>query len=176
MEILIVGGILVALMVLVSTKIKKNAARAFDSEVIETTDFRLVKPTGFLHPLRDESAFAFEAYSKEFGEKSERNIWKGEIYLTVSEGLNFDSDCKNIKKDDGKIITEKILNDTKDGEKICLFERKISKDDATSFEFRKIVESRRQRKTYDLKMLILSSFRNEFIGRVDELMSNFQLK
>lgn len=176
MEILIIGGVLVALMVIVSTKIKKSAEQAFEREFIEKKDFRLIKPEGFLYPIRDDSKFAFEAYSKEYGEKSERNIWRAQIYITVSEGLNFNSICKNVKKEDGQILSEKILKNTADGEKIRLFEREISKDDAAFFEFRKIIESRRQQKVYDLKMLILSSFRDEYVGRVDEFMDNFQLK
>ncbi|CAN5362323.1 hypothetical protein BH20ACI1_BH20ACI1_01480 [soil metagenome] len=176
MEILIIGGVLVALMVLVSTKIKKSAAQAFESEIIETEEFRLVKPAGFVHPLREDSDYAFEAYSKEFGEKDERNIWRAQVYIMVSEGLNFNSVCKDIKKEDGKTLSEKVLKDTADGERICLIEKEISKDDTEFFEFRKIVESRKQQKTYDLKILVLKSFRADFIGRVDELMSSFQLK
>lgn len=176
MEILIIGGILVALMVLVSTKIKNSAAQAFESEIIEMENFRLTKPDGFLHPLRDESAYNFEAFSKEFGEKNERNVWRAQIYLTTSKGQTFNSDCKNIKKETGKTITEKVLKDVAEGERGCLFEREVSKDDVTYFEFRKIIESRNQQKTYDLKMLVLTSFRDEFVGRVDQLMNSFQLK
>lgn len=176
MEILIIGGVLVALMVLVSTKIKKSAAQAFESEIIETENFRLVKPAGFVHPLREVSDYAFEAYSKEFGEKNERNIWRAQVYITVSDKLNFNAVCKEIKKEDGKILSEKVLKDNADGEKICLIEKEFSKDDTAFFEFMKIVESRKQQKTYNLKILVLKSFRSDFVGRVDELMSSFQLK
>ena len=176
MEILIIGGILVALMVLVSTKIKKSAAQAFERETIETEDFRFVKPDGFINPLREISDYAFEAYSKEFGEKNERNIWRAQVYLTVSEGMKFNTVCKDIKKKDGKLLSEKFLKDSADGEKICLIERETSKDDAEFFEFRKIVESRKQEKTYDLKILVLKSFRADYIGRVDEFINSFQLK
>ncbi len=176
MEILIFGGVLVALMVLVSTKIKKSAARAFESEIIETENFRLIKPTGFVHPLREESNYAFEAYSKGFGEKNERNIWRAQVYLTASEKVDFKSVCKEAKKEDGEILSEKVLKDVADSENICLIEKEISKDDTEFFEFRKIVESRKQKKIYDLKVQVLKSFRSEFIGKVDELMSSFQLK
>ncbi len=176
MEILIIGGVLVVIMVIVSTQIKKSAAQAFESEIIETEDFRLVKPAGFVHPLREVSDYAFEAYSKEFGEKNERNIWRAQVYITVSEGLNFNAVCKNVKKEDGEILSEKILKDTADGEKVCLIEKEMSKDDTEFSEFRRIVESRKQQKTCDLKILVLKSFRADYIGRVDEFMSSFQLK
>lgn len=176
MEILIIGGVLVALMIFVSTKIKKSAAQAFESEVIEKENFRLVKPDGFIHPLREDSDYVFEAYSKEFGEKNERNIWRAQIYISVLEGLNFNSACKIIKKEDGKILSEKVLKDTADGEKVCLIEKEISKDDTAFFEFQKIIESRKQQRIYNLKILVLKPFRQEFEEKVDELISSFQLK
>ena len=51
MEILIPGLILVGLMVWVSTRIKRNAAKAFEREEIETAEFSLTKPEGFLAPV-----------------------------------------------------------------------------------------------------------------------------
>lgn len=69
MEILIPGLILVALMVYASTRIKRNAAAAFDAEAIETDDFVIQKPEGFLHNLNGDPKFAFEAYSKDFSEE-----------------------------------------------------------------------------------------------------------
>ncbi|MGI8641971.1 MAG: hypothetical protein ACR2MG_18735 [Pyrinomonadaceae bacterium] len=176
MEILIIGGILVALMVVVSTKIKNSAARAFEREIIETENFRLVKPDGFVNPIRDVSEFAFEAYSKEFGEKSERNIWKAQAYLTVSSGLNFAVACKKARQEAGKILSEKVLKDAPEGEKICFIESEKSENEVKFYEFRKIVESRKQQKTYDLKISILKAFRDDYVSRVDELMNSFELK
>ena len=175
MEILIIGGVLVVLMVLISTKIKKSAAQAFESEIIETENFRLVKPAGFVHPLREDSDYAFEAYSKEFGEKNERNIWQAQIYITILENLNFDSVCEDIKKEKGKIVSEKFIKENADGENIFLIEKEISKDDTEFFEFRKIVENRKQQKVYDLKILVLKSFRDKFIGRIEKFTDSFQL-
>ena len=68
MEILIIGGLLVALMAYLSTKIKKEAKRAYEQEVIETEGFKIVKPVDFIIPLKKASEYAFEAYSKDFGE------------------------------------------------------------------------------------------------------------
>ena len=69
MEILIMGGIIVALMVYASTRIKRSAAAAFEEETIETDDFSLVKPEGFLNPVENEDFLAFYAFSKDFGEE-----------------------------------------------------------------------------------------------------------
>ena len=67
MEILILGIILVALMAWASTRIKKNAAAAFDPETVVTPVFSIDKPEGMLHVLNGNPELEFEAYSKEFG-------------------------------------------------------------------------------------------------------------
>ena len=63
MEILIVGLILVGFMVYASTRIKRTAAEAFDAETVESDDFTIEKPAGFLHVLNGDAALSFEAYS-----------------------------------------------------------------------------------------------------------------
>jgi len=70
--ILIPGLILVALMVYVSTRIKKTAAAAFDAETIETDEFIIQKPEGFLHKLNGDPKYVFEAYSKEHSKVNDR--------------------------------------------------------------------------------------------------------
>jgi hypothetical protein len=90
MEILIPGLILVALMVYASTKIKRNAAKAYEEETIEREQFSLVKPEGFIEPVRDEAEPAFLAYTKDFGvdEAAELHIATAEvrIYPGISIG------------------------------------------------------------------------------------------
>lgn len=72
MELLIPGLILVALMVYASTRIKKSAAAAFDAETIETDEFAIHKPEGFLHNLNGDPKYIFEAYSKEFSKANDK--------------------------------------------------------------------------------------------------------
>lgn len=176
MEILIIGGIVVLIMVFISTQIKKSAARAFEREVVEKKDFRIVKPEGFLYPIRDESDYAFEAFSKEYGARNERNTWKAQIYITVSEGLNFASVRKNAKGENAKVLSEKNFEDAKKGEKICLLETEKTDNEIEFNEFHKIVESKKQRKTYDLRIKVLKTYRNDFVNRADEAINSFQLK
>src|ERR1044072_6257842 len=92
MEILIIGIVVVALMAYVSTKIKKSAARAFEPETIETDEFIIVKPEGFINPINDESAFAFEAYSKEFGTGDAKNLRQAEMFVSVFSKQDFKPD------------------------------------------------------------------------------------
>ena len=83
MELLIPGLILVALMVYASTRIKRNAAAAWEEETIETDDFTLVKPAGYLHVLNGDERYAFEAYSKEFSTVGQRDVRQATSSVTV---------------------------------------------------------------------------------------------
>lgn len=81
MELLIPGLILVAIMVWASTRIKRNAAAAFDEERIETDGLVVTKPEGFLHVLNDESGLLFRGYSKEFGKVGRRDLRQANIEI-----------------------------------------------------------------------------------------------
>lgn len=176
MEILIIGGVVVLIMVIISTQIKKGVARAYDREVIETPYYRLVKPDGFIYPIHETSEYAFEAYSKAYGERRERNTWRAQAYLTVFDDLVFDAELEKIRLETGEIISEKIISEASSDEKALLMQSTVIIDEKEFNEFHKIVESRRQNKTYDLKILVLKNYREEFLGRVDELVNSFQLK
>ncbi len=164
------------IMVIVSTQIKKSAARAFEAEIIETDDFRIVKPTGLMNPIRPVSEYAFEAYSKEYGEKKERNIWRAQVYLTISEGLNFIQVGENAKSETDKILSEEIAKDAPAGQKIRLLEGEKIEDDVSFYVFHKIVESKKQQKVYDLQVKILKAFQDEYLSRVEEMSNSFRLK
>ena len=90
MEILIPGLILVALMVWLSTRIKRNAAAAFDAERIETDEIVLNKPEGFLHVLNDDSGLLFRAYSREFGRVGDRDVRRATIEVERHVGKSLD--------------------------------------------------------------------------------------
>lgn len=164
------------IMVIVSTQIKKSAARAFEEEIIETDEFSIIKPSGLMNPIRDVSEYAFEAYSKEFGEKKERNIWRAQVYLTVSEGLNFIQVGENAKSEADKILSEEILKDAPAGQKIRLLESEETENNASFYVFHKIVENEKQRKIYDLQVKILKGFQDEYSSRVEEMLNSFRLK
>src|SRR5688572_25283370 len=91
MELLIPGLILVALMVWASTRIKKNAAAAFDAESVETDRFVIRKPDGFLHVLNDDSGLAFRSYSKEFGKVGDRDVRRATIEIECHAGTDIES-------------------------------------------------------------------------------------
>lgn len=177
MEILIIGFIIVALMVFVSTKIKNSAAQAFKAEIIERDEFSIVKPEGLMSPLEESSEYAFEAHSRECGGKeSSRNIWQAQAYLTVAPGLKFKDECKKVKQSVEKILSEKTLNEANGDEKVYLMEGEKTENEVSMIEFRKIVESKRQKKTYNLRVSVLQPYREAFIHQINEMTNGFRLK
>lgn len=53
-------------------RIKKIAASAFDPETIETDEFIIQKPEGFLHNLNGDPQYIFAAYSKEYSKTNDK--------------------------------------------------------------------------------------------------------
>jgi hypothetical protein len=90
MELLIPGLLLVAFMVWASTRIKKTAAAAFDPETIETGEFIIQKPEGFLHNLNGDPKYIFEAYSKELS-KVHDNFRIGTATITRIENSTWEA-------------------------------------------------------------------------------------
>lgn len=98
MEILIPGLILVALMVYASTRIKRSVARAFEAENIDLDQFSLFKPDGFLHVINGDPEYAFQAYSKEFGEGNASSRRQATIDLRIVTDKDFDEVCSAVKQ------------------------------------------------------------------------------
>lgn len=176
MEILIIGGIVVITMIFVSTKIKKSAAEAFEPEVVEKNDFRIEKAEGFLHPLRDEPDFPFEAYSKLYGERSTRNIWRARIRLRISDTLNFQKLIKEVKSSDEKFISQKNFQNLPEDQKGTIVITKRFDDEIEYKILRKIIQSKKQKKTYELKTTILEPYGDEYTDKVCEMMESFVVK
>lgn len=176
MEIFIIGAAVVALMVYVSTRIKKSAAQAFDRETIETDEFFIIKPEGLLHPLRDKSEFAFEAYSKDFGAENLRNIWQVNAEMLVHTDAKFKDVCVAVKKSAEEVMSENVLKETPADQRICLIEGKQTLDDVKKRVFWKIVESVSQKKVYELRIYVLEGNLTEFSSRIEEMLESFTVK
>ena len=173
MEIWIIGGILVILMVIISTRIKKAAARAFEREVIETDSFTVVKPKGFLHPIREPADFPFEAYSKEYGERSTRNIWRARARLRLHSDLKTDDILSKARRDEAVELTE---DGGTEGPKTTLALSRNTVDETGYVIRRKIVEDPERGGTWELKVTTLETYDDEFAGRAGIRLESFQLR
>jgi hypothetical protein len=176
MEILIVGVLFVALMVFVSTKIKKSAASAFERETIENENFRIIKSEGFINPINENSEFVFEAYTKEFGKNDADEFRQAWTNLIVVSGSSFEAVIENIRKTGERVLSEKLLENASEEQRICLIEsEKIEKDVAVQ-DFYKIVESGKQKKIYQLQISVLDAYRETYTDKTNEMLESFVVK
>ncbi len=172
MEILIVGVILVALMAFVSTKIKKSAAQAFEPEMIETEDFKITKPEGFINPLNEDSAFAFEAYTKELGENDAKNFRQAQANLRIIIDSDFKAVCGNAKASADEILSENWFENPR----VYLLESKKIEKDVNIISSWKIVENIQKRKIYELQIFVLEAYRKDYAARTNGMINSFIVK
>ncbi|HEY0428063.1 MAG TPA: hypothetical protein VGC76_09810 [Pyrinomonadaceae bacterium] len=174
MYLLYIAVLIVFVVILfsISSRVKKAAKLAFESETIETDEFSIVKPEGFINPINDESRFNFEAYSKDFGTGDAEALRQAHIFISVSTGKNFAEVCEETKKSAGKILMDGIS----ESDNSYLIKSEETTENAPAYNFYKIIESERNQKAYELKITILQDFLDDYQNRVDETLRSFRLK
>jgi len=174
MEIWIIGGIVVIVMVLISTKIKKTAAKAYEPETVETDEFSIRKPEGFLHPVRRRTEYPFEVYSKAYGgERGTRNIWRAMAVLIALDGQAIDRILKDASKEE--TFTAKDISQTDLGRE-CVSRSEKTEDEIEYAVLRRIVESRKLGKTWELRVTMLRKHEPEYAQRGAELLASLDIK
>lgn len=172
MEILIIGGFVVALMIVVSTRIKKSAAEAFEEETVETEEFKIYKPDGFIHPLNDN--YPFEANSKEHGKNEASKFRQARAVLRVVNNFEFKAVCENAKKTTGKIVSKRYVENAPAGQRIFLLEGESVEDTVKTLVFWKIIES--NRKVYELRAAVIENYSEEFTDKIKSMLESFEVK
>lgn len=172
MEIFIIGGILVALMAYVSTRIKKTSAEAYKPEMLETAEYSVIKPEGYIVPWNEESTF--KAVSKEMGKESADKFYQSRADLRVFADLSFEDICRGARKSVKKVISEETA---RDGEMNFCFMHAQNFDNEIVIEvFYKIVENRQTKKVYELQVSVLSEAMEEFSAKASEILQSFTVK
>lgn len=171
MELLIPGLILVALMVYASTKIKKTAAAAFEAETIETDEFLLEKPEGFLNVLNLDPALVLDAYSREFGVEPAADIRQARIQIRqyrvckMSEAVALIAERSKVKSDISELVGERkyrLIEAERIEKGICFREiYKLSEKDEDVFE---------------LKVIALEDTNEDLLRKIDQIVLSFVVK
>lgn len=172
MELLIPGLILVALMVWASTRIKKNAAAAFDAESVENDHFFIRKPEGFLHVLNDDSGLAFRSYSKEFGKVGDRDVRRATIEIERNLDTSLDVMKEKIEVAAESVASFETYLDG--GEKAA---RLITKDIADGGEFevsRKLVT--RGTDVWEVRGTVLAEYREDQVETIEAALDSVRVK
>jgi len=172
MEILIIGGFVVALMIVVSTRIKKSAAEAYEAEIVETEKFKIYKPDGFIHPLNDD--FPFEANSKEYGKNEASKFRQARTVLHIINNLDFKNVCENAKKTTGKINSKRYVENSPAGQRIFLLEGESVEDTVKTLVFWKVIED--NGKIYELRAAVIESYSEEFTEKIKLMLESFTVK
>lgn len=171
LAILIPGLIIVALMVWASTRIKRIAAAAFDAETIETDDFVIQKPEGFLHNLNGEPQYTFEAYSKELGAAA-TDIRQGRVRLTIRDDAGVEQIIGGLSDEGDEIIDDvtEVIGPTRyrlieakrdeNGHDLCVAYKIAAKDS----------------RVFTLETIRLAESSDEFTRRIEAFASSFELK
>jgi len=172
MELLVPGLILVALMVWASTRIKKNAAAAFDAETVENEFFVIRKPEGFLHVLNDSSGLAFRSYPKEFGKVGDRDVRRATIEIERNVGTTVDEMKERIETSAESISSFEAYLDG--GEKAAwLITTEII--DGGEFEVsRKLVK--RGADVWEARGTVLSDHRGELAETIEGALDSVRVK
>lgn len=168
MEILIVGGLLVALMVYASTKIKKSAAAAFDEELIDSPDFSITKPEGFISPVED-SGYAFVANSRDFGTDEADEIRQVTASVKIFESENLDDVRSEISNAAEKVGEEQRLA----GGGFVIETEEIQNGMVVECEHHVYAKDG---KIYALTLKVLPEFREEQRKNIGTLIASFDVK
>ncbi len=171
MELLIPGLILVALMVYASTKIKKTAAAAFEPETIETDEFVIEKPEGFLNVLNHDPALDLDMYSRDFGVENNANVRQARIEMrhyrvcTINEAIKMIKENATIKSDIAEIINER---------KYRLVEAERIEKGIGYREIYKLTENGPD--VFELKAIVLEDASDEISQKADGIVLSFIVK
>lgn len=171
MEFLIPGLILVGIMAWASTKIKRNAAKAFEAEEIETPEYTLSKPDGFLSIVDPPNGLLFSAYSKEFGEGEANRVRRATAQLRRLPGTSVNQAAKQAKAGVSELISEDtgIIG----GRKCATIVTKRLLDGIPLESCYKILEGNGG--IYQLVVDILPQYHDDFRAKADHMIDSFLL-
>ena len=172
MELLIPGLILVALMVYASTRIKKTAAAAFEAETVETDEFIVQKPDGFLTVLNGDPQYAFESYSKEYGDTGAEDFRKGTAYLRIISDSTVDKAAANLADAEDEIIsnTTEVIGEHR--YRVIEIKRIVG-----GIEFRVFYKlAGRNKRVFEFQITAIAETTDEFMRNVEGMLAGFEIK
>ncbi|MEP6946803.1 MAG: hypothetical protein ABJA02_12860 [Acidobacteriota bacterium] len=171
MEILIVGILLVALMVYASTKIKRTATEAFEQERIETADYIVEKPEGFLNVLHPNSLLELDIYSRDFGVDHAASFRMAKAELRRYKGWTVEQAVDAVGE---AVKVNSTLSEVIDGKKYRVIEAESVEKGAGFRELYKLAE--KEGDVYELKLQILEDANEELNQKADRMCASFEIK
>lgn len=172
MELLIPGLILVGFMVWASTRIKRNAAQAFEPELIENGEFSLMKPEGILSKVDPEEGLMLSAYSKDFGKDAAERVRQLTVQIKKFDDAHFEDICERAEADADPLISEQRgIIDQRRCATIVIGRSEGDVEVETTY---RIIGG--ENAVYQLSVTVLPEAKDDFISRIDGLVGSFALK
>lgn len=159
-------------MVYASTRIKRTAAAAFEAETVETDDFIIQKPEGFLTVLNGDPQYAFESYSKEYGGEAAEGFRKGIAYLKFYDGTTVAKRVAAIAEPGDEIagdITE-VIGDYH----YRVIEINRTLKDVEFLYFYKFAE--KGGRVYEFQIIAIAETTDEFMRNIETMLAGFEIK
>ena len=100
---------------------------------------------------------------------------KAQIYLTADAYNSADRLCELIESNERSVVSKETMRTT-NNETIILLETEQVQDEIEFCEFWNFIESRRWKKTFELQIRVLKTYRAEFLERIDEIINSFRVK
>lgn len=169
MEILFIGIAVVALMAYVSTRIKKSAAAAFEEEAVNTSEFSLIKPEGFLSPVENDEFLAYYAYSKEYGE--DEGVEKVRQALIKVKSLAGRKLADIVREKRAGIV--KVVRDEKSGDGSVLLFGEREEKGIDKFVYYKFCI--REESIFELEMTVLGDYFEKYEAAAEKLTRSFRV-
>ena len=172
-------AVFIGILLLISTRVRKAASVAFEPEAIDKKDFKIFKPEGYLTPIDEATDYPFEAFTREVGERKAGRLRISMAKLEIYDGLQFEEIREQTREKFPEILEETIYDGVPEGQEICLIETREPENDEDAVSklfFHKIIESKPQRKTYDLEIMVLEAHIEEFEERKNRLIESFNVK
>ncbi|MEP7213869.1 MAG: hypothetical protein ABI791_12370 [Acidobacteriota bacterium] len=170
MELLIPGLILVALMAYASTRLKKATARALEAEDVETDEFSITKPAGFINVVTPDDGLLFQAYTKEFADTAP-NARKAAATIRVTEYATIGQVVDELKQSAG-FVSSRPENDAADSPVTVRIDRV---EDGVTFH-RSIKLIQKDDRVYRLQFDTPAECQDEFLIAGREINESFELK
>ncbi len=101
------------------------------------------------------------------------NTEQAQANLVVVSDSSFEAVIENIRKTSEKILSEKLLENTSEKQKICLIESVKIEKNVTLKVFHKIIESNQNQKIYELKVSVLDEYLEEHKTGINDMLESF---
>lgn len=171
MEFVIPGLILVALMVYASTKIKRRAAEAFEPEHIETEQFLIEKPDGFLNVLNRDPSLELDIYSKQYGSDEASGFRAARVELRIYQKRTLAFATKALEE--STKVTSKV-SEMIDGKKYIVLEAESVEKGLGFREIYKLAE--KGGRVFELKLRTLEDADGDIAAKAEQMLVSFEVK